>query len=197
MEFRETFKEIELLIICQLTVFFSKILNEKTFCFATRQNIFWGVNMFNLEIGCLLHINAVCNSDGCNCCYRRAQTRAQSSQYGSKQQRSLYYCVITPLTYGCNSLPTSHSWWTAHSTSRQKVATKPLTAKFLLEKVQLKLMMSHLQQLFTLHWYRRFRRNNDCSTYQHGRQMDFSMEWSKNFFPGGQQWWNLISSTQS
>jgi len=69
-----------------------------------------------------------------------------------------------------------------------KGGNKPLTAKFLLEKVQLKLMMSHLQQLFTLHWYRRFRRNNDCSTYQHGRQMDFSMEWSKNFFPGGQQW---------
>jgi len=47
---------------------------------------------------------------------------------------------------------------------------------FLLEKVQLKLMMSHLQQLFTLHWYRRLRRNNDYSTYPHGCQMDFSVE---------------------
>jgi len=63
---------------------------------------------------------------------------------------------------------------------------------FLLEKVQLKLM-PHSQQLFTLHWYRRFRRNNDYSTYQHARQMDFpgvgeimdfSMEWPKKFFKG-------------
>jgi len=54
---------------------------------------------------------------------------------------------------------------------------------FLLEKVQLKLMMSHLQQLFTLlyiGWYRQLRRNNDYSTYQHGRQRGFSMEWTKN-----------------
>jgi len=50
---------------------------------------------------------------------------------------------------------------------------------FLPKKVQLKLM-SHLQQLFTLHWYRRLRCNNDYSTYQHGRQMNFSMEWPKN-----------------
>jgi len=40
-------------------------------------------------------------------------------------------------------------------------------------------LMSHLQQLFTLHWYRRLRHNNDYSTYQHQRQMDFSMEWPK------------------
>jgi len=55
---------------------------------------------------------------------------------------------------------------------------------FLLEKVQLKLMMSHLQQLFILHWYRRLGRNNDYSTYQHGRQMDFSMESPKKLFQG-------------
>jgi len=50
---------------------------------------------------------------------------------------------------------------------------------FLLEKVQLKLMMSHLQQLFTLHLYRR---NNDYSTNQHGRQIDFSRGWGNNGF---------------
>jgi len=38
-------------------------------------------------------------------------------------------------------------------------------------KVQLKLIMSHLQQPFALLWYRR---NNDYSTCQHGRQMKFS-----------------------
>jgi len=55
---------------------------------------------------------------------------------------------------------------------------------FLLEKVQLKLM-PHSQQLFTLHWYRRFRRNNDYSTYQHARQMEFSRGWGNNgFFHG-------------
>jgi len=39
--------------------------------------------------------------------------------------------------------------------------------------------------LISLHWYRRLRRNNDYSTYQHGRQMDFPW-WSgrKNFFRG-------------
>jgi len=50
---------------------------------------------------------------------------------------------------------------------------------FLLKKVQQKLVLSDLQQLFTLHWYRSLRRNNDYSTYHHGRQMDFSMEWPK------------------
>jgi len=60
------------------------------------------------------------------------------------------YCVFTPLTYGCNSLPTSHSWWSMHSLSRQKVSgNKTIHWKifaqtgFLLEKVQLKLMMPH------------------------------------------------------
>ena len=44
-------------------------------------------------------------------------------------------------------------------------------------KVQLKLM---LQQLFTLHWYRR-----DYSTCQHGRQIEFSRGWGNNeFFQG-------------
>jgi len=44
-------------------------------------------------------------------------------------------------------------------------------------KVQLKLI---LQQLFTLHWYRR-----DYSTCQHGRQMEFSRGWGNNeFFQG-------------
>ena len=47
---------------------------------------------------------------------------------------------------------------------------------------ELKLLMSHLQQLFTLHWYRRLRHNNDYSTYWHQRQMDFSMEWPKKNF---------------
>jgi len=32
--------------------------------------------------------------------------------------------------------------------------------------------------------YRRLRHDNDYSTYQHQRQMDFSMEWPKNFFQG-------------
>jgi len=54
---------------------------------------------------------------------------------------------------------------------------------FLPEKVQLKLM-SHLQQLFTLHWYRRMKCDNDNSTYQHGRQMYISMEWPKKLFQG-------------
>jgi len=44
-------------------------------------------------------------------------------------------------------------------------------------KIQLKLM---LQQLFTLHWYRR-----DYSACQHGRQMEFSRGWGNNeFFQG-------------
>ena len=73
-----------------------------------------------------------------------------------------------------------------HSTSRQEVATKRFTVKFCTNRIfagegstELKLLMSHLQQLFTLHWYRRLRHNNDYSTYQHQRQMDFSMEWPK------------------
>jgi len=76
-----------------------------------------------------------------------------------------------------------------HSTSRQEVATKPFTAKFCTNRIfvgegltELKLLMSHLQQLFTLHWYRRLRHNNDYSTYQHQRQTDFSMEWPKKNF---------------
>jgi len=32
--------------------------------------------------------------------------------------------------------------------------------------------------------YRRLKRNNDYSTYQHGRQMEFSMEWPKKLFQG-------------
>jgi len=34
----------------------------------------------------------------------------------------------------------------------------------------------------TVYWYRRLRRNNDYSTYQHGRQMDFSIQWPKKLF---------------
>jgi len=77
-----------------------------------------------------------------------------------------------------------------HSTSRQEVTKKNIHCKFFaqteffMEKVQLKLM-PHSQQLFTLHWYRRFRRNNDYSTYQHARQMEFSRGWGNNgFFHG-------------
>jgi len=39
-------------------------------------------------------------------------------------------------------------------TPRARGGNKTLTAKFLQEKVQLKLMLFHLQRLFTLHWYR-------------------------------------------
>ena len=51
---------------------------------------------------------------------------------------------------------------------------------FLLKKVQLKLMMSILQQLFTLHWYRRLRANNDYSTYQPGVRWIFPWSGRKN-----------------
>jgi len=34
--------------------------------------------------------------------------------------RSLYYCLFAPHIYGCYSSPTSHSWWIAHSTQRQR-----------------------------------------------------------------------------
>ena len=36
----------------------------------------------------------------------------------------------------------------------------------------------------TVRWYRRRRRNNDYSTYQHGRQMDFSIQLPKKLFQG-------------
>ena len=36
----------------------------------------------------------------------------------------------------------------------------------------------------TVHWYRRLRRNNHYSPYQHGRQMDFSIQWPKKLFQG-------------
>jgi len=60
-----------------------------------------------------------------------------------------------------------------------------------------KLKMSHLQQLFTLHWYRRLRHNNDYSTYQHGRQMDLSMEWPKKLFQeanSGEIWFHQLKT---
>jgi len=68
---------------------------------------------------------------------------------------------------------------------------------FLLGKVQLKLMMSHSQQLFTLQ-LRRLRRNNDTAQYIPACVSDeFSRVWGNNGFfhgvaeknfPGGQQW---------
>ena len=74
-----------------------------------------------------------------------------------------------------------------------------------LEKVQLKLMMSHSQQLFTLHWGDLGVIIITAHTSKRVRWifpgvreiMDFSMEWPKKKFPGGQQWWNRISSTQN
>jgi len=78
-----------------------------------------------------------------------------------------------------------------HSTSRQEVTTKSFTANFfaqtgfLLGKVQLKLMMYHSQQLFTLR-LRRLRRNNDTAQHIPASVSDgFSKGWGNNgFFHG-------------
>ena len=78
------------------------------------------------------------------------------------------------------------SWHPPSSAPAPRSGNKTIHYKILHKRIfagegstELKLLMSHLQQLFTLHWYRRLRHDNDYSTYQHQCQMDFSMEWPK------------------
>ena len=103
---------------------------------------------------------------------------------------TLLYCVFTPLIYGCNSCP------------------HPICGESCIQRHPKKWQQNHSLQIFCTNWtfagegsikaddvsfaaiiyitlvYRRLGRNNDYSTYQHGCQMNFSMEWPKKLFQG-------------
>jgi len=95
--------------------------------------------------------------------------------------------VFTPVIYGCffahipfavNQAPqlfaripfaVNQAFNVTPRSGNKSIHCKIFAQTGFLLKAQLKLMMSHLQQLLlTLDWYRRLRRNNDYSTYQHG-----------------------------
>jgi len=51
------------------------------------------------------------------CCDRKARAASNNRDH---MPWSLYYCLFAPHVYGCYSSHTSHSWWIAHSTQRQR-----------------------------------------------------------------------------